>query len=324
MRKEAFIPGFDWVRIFGSIIIAMIHYGFFSGFHDSHTDAYRMLGVLVPTFFLMSGHLRSRDSSKEKVIKQVLKYGILYLIVDYIGVFLIQFDDYQRCGQFDFTGLFINFLKGFVCNNWYMYHLWFIPALLYPLLLNAFLNHKSRRVVIAIAAVLWILIEVIGQGCILSMIQRFYMAFPLLNKVFFVSETLSVIRMYVTGFLFTTLGFEICDMKVKLIYPIIAVIILLPLELYAGIIGLAFILLSVLFFLLIKKLPGMFLLPYHSEIYLFSCIMYFFHPLGGRLISAYITTDKLGILIIFTVFSLTVTAAYAYLIRKKTRKPSVA
>lgn len=68
----------------------------------------------------------------------------------------------------------------------------------------------------------------------------------------------------------------------------------------------------------------MFLLPYHSEISLFSCIMYFFHPLGGRLISAYITTDKLGILIIFTVFSLIVTAAYAYLIRKKARKPSVA
>jgi hypothetical protein len=52
--------------------------------------------------------------------------------------------------------------------------------------------------------------------------------------------------------------------------------------------------------------------------------MYFFHPLGGRLISAYITTDKLGILIIFTVFSLIVTAAYAYLIRKKARKPSIA
>ena len=163
MRESSYIPGFDWVRIIGSILVAVTHCGVFMYFYNNTSQFYQLFSLLIPVFFIMSGYLRERSFSRQAVYSQVLKYGAIYLAVNSLAVIYTHINALAHFGEFSWTGLIVNLFKGFVCRSDDAYQLWFIPALLYPMLLNAFLDKKGRRIVIVISATLIIAREIIGN-----------------------------------------------------------------------------------------------------------------------------------------------------------------
>lgn len=304
------------MRLIGSTLVVLAHLHVFGRAYAVSPTLYRMLGVIVPTFFIMSGYLRKRHFSKERIFKQVIKYGAIYLAVDYCIVLYMHVLEWVDSGQFSITGVAAQMLKGLVCCHSHALQLWFIPALLYPMILNAFLGDRARKIVIDIAAALFIATSTIGDDRLLHWFNELAGSYPAVGKL--ISGPLLVRRWrhLVTGLLYTTIGFDIDTWKVKPAWLFLAAVPFIVIESLTCYLGVAVILLSILFFYLVKRLPGQFLYPYHLEISLFSCLMYFLHIIEKDLFG--LMTDSIPLLffLIFG-FNLAVTWAVSSFIRRK-------
>jgi len=321
MKESQFIPGFDWMRIFGSILVVLTHYGVFDNNLAGIPPLFMMLFFTVLTFFIMSGYLASAGFSRERVFKQVIKYGSIYLAISFL---LVLYGRIMVCvvdgGQFKVHRLILNFLKCFVHRNQLSGQLWFILALLYPMLLNAFLDGKARRIVIAIGAVFFILNESAGFA-ITGVCTRLTASFPLITKVFTASELAYVWSRLWTGLLFTTIGFDIGSWRIKPVYLLLAAVPFAALDLWVHYTGITAILLSIAFFYWLKGLPGRFLYPYHFEISMFAGLMYFLHMIEKLMLDYFVPENAL-VKILYTIgFNLAITIVVSYLSRRKKAAP---
>ena len=322
MKEAQFIPGFDWLRIFGSILVVVTHYAVFHQVYVDHPLVYRMLSFVVPAFFIMSGYLCSVGFSRKRVFKQVIKYGSIYLAISFL---LVLYGRIMVCvvdgGQFKVHRLILNFLKCFVHRNQLSGQLWFILALLYPMLLNAFLDGKARRIVIAIGAVFFILNESAGFDAITGVCTRLTASFPRITKVFTASELAYVWSRLWTGLLFTTIGFDIGSWRIKPVYLLLAAVPFAALDLWVHYTGITAILLSIAFFYWLKGLPGRFLYPYHFEISVFAGLMYFLHMIEKLMLDYFVPENAL-VKILYTIgFNLAITIVVSYLSRRKKAAP---
>jgi hypothetical protein len=322
MKEAQFIPGFDWLRIIGSILVVVTHYAVFNQVYVDHPLVYRMLSFMIPAFFIMSGYLGSVGFSRKRVFKQVIKYGAIYLAISFL---LVLYGRIMVCvvdgGQFKVHRLVINFLKCFVYHNPLSMHLWFIPALLYPMILNAFLDGKARRIVIAIGAAVVILNESAGLDTITGFFTRVTADFPLVTKMFTASELTSLWRRLWTGLLFTTIGFDIGTWRIKPVFILLAAVPFAALDLWVHYTGITAILLSIAFFYWLKGLPGRFLYPYHFEISVFAGLMYFLHMIEKLLLDYSVPGNTL-VKILYTIgINLVITLVISCLYRRKKAAP---
>ena len=316
VSHEKYVPGFDWVRLIGSILVVLTHFGFFEQAYAASPIRYRMFAVLVPVFFMMSGFLRKNHFSKKLVFKQVIKYWVIYLAIDYFTVLYTHYMLWRATGEFDFARVAGYLLKGLVCNYGHSIQLWFIPALIYPMLLNAFLNDKTRKIVIAVAAVLLVFSSSMGDERLSNWLNEMLSSFPAINGDITGQGLATRSRRALTGLLFTTVGFDIDTWKVKPEWLILAAVAFGIIEFSTCYLGVAAILLSILCFYLVKWLPGQFLCPYHMEISLFSCLMFFMHIFEKDLFHH--ITDSLPLnFFLILVFNLVITFAVSSLIRSK-------
>ena len=322
MKESQFIPGFDWMRIFGSILVVLTHYGVFDNNLAGIPPLFMMLFFTVLTFFIMSGYLASAGFSKERVFKQVIKYGSIYLAISFL---LVLYGRIMVCvvdgGQFKVHRLIINFLKCFVYRHPLSRQLWFIPALLYPMILNAFLNGKTRRIVIAIGAAVVILNESVGIDGITGPFTRLTASFPLVTKVFTASELAYAWRRFWTGLLFTTIGFDIGTWRIKPVYLLLAAVPFAALDLWVHYTGVTAILLSIVFFYWLKGLPGRFLYPYHFEISVFAASLFFLHMIVKLMLDHLFSGNTLVKILCTIGFSLFITIVVSFLSRRKKAAP---
>ena len=321
MKESEYIPGFDWMRIFGSILVVVSHFNVFDQAIADHLLASRMLSVVVPVFFIMSGFLCSRGFSKERVFRQVIKYGAIFLAIQFFLVFWVHASAYARSGQGTISGLGIDLLKALFFRHYYARQLWFIPALLYPMLLNAFLDSSwKRRIVIGIAAAFYLFIQTVGAVSILQFLETYMASNPSVAKFFTPAELNRILLHFATGLLFTTIGFDIGTWKTTPIHLLVAAVPVVLFEVYVRFIGVTPILLSILFYEGIKRIPGTWMYPYHFEISVFSGAMYFLHFFGIILIKKYISMNPLiGIPLIIATNILITVAASCFVRRRRAR-----
>ena len=320
MQKERYVPGFDLIRLFGSILVVINHYNAFVSVTEAHRQIVGVISVLIPVFFIMSGYLCGRSFSKERVKKQVIKYGSIYLAIEVGLVLYAHIADLIKYGSFSFTGFAVNSLKCLVSRCDLSPQLWFIPALLYPMILNAYLNKRSRKIVIAAAAALLLACEIAGEGGVTALFEKFIRNVPLTGRVFTANELSLTTSRYAVGLLFTTIGFDIVSWKIKPLYLIAAVIPTALFEIFVRYIGISSIILSVLFFYAVKKLPGKFIYPFHTQISIFAGLNFFLHMIEKLIIFNLITKSvPLNLLIIFAVNTL-LTAAATFIIKRRRKK----
>ena len=323
MQEEKYIPGFDWVRIIGPLLVVLSHYGVFDGFVTSHSYA-SMFKALVPVFFIMSGYLSGRSFSRERIWKKVVKYCLVYMLMGVCAQLYMHLADVPVNGYFSYTGFFVNSVKCLVTPAGITYQLWFIPCLLYPTLLNACLDGKSRRYVIAAAALLSVLFTAIGKDAVVAFYEKVTDAMPILLKVTSPTEMRIVTTRYVSGFLFTTIGFALASTELR---PSRLLLVLIPaaaFELGVFDLGVTSIVLPLLVFYIVKRLPGRFLYPYHRQISLFALTMFFLHLTEKQLVIRFITENIFWNLVIITAVNLLITIVFSGNNKKRAGEPVAA
>lgn len=304
------------MRIFGSILVVIAHFKVFDPGIAAHPQAYRMLRVLVPAFFIMSGFLCARSFSKERVFRQVIRYGAIYLAIQFFLVFWVHASTYMKSGTL--SGLGVDLLKALVHRHEYARQLWFIPALLYPMLLNAFLDSSlKRRIVIGVAAVFFLFTQTVGWEPIVQFFETRAASDPSTARFFTPVDLYLLLLFYSMGLLFTTIGFDISTWKIRPVHLLVAAVPVVLLEVFVRYIGLTPILLSILCFEGIKRLPGAWMYPYHFEISVFSGAMYFLHFFGIILIQKYITLNVFVGVLLVTAANILITLAASYFVRRR-------
>ncbi len=318
MKKSNYIPGFDWVRIVGSILVVLTHHGLFAYIEESYHALYMLLSGVVPIFFIMSGYLSGRHFSRRRILKQVIKYGAVYMFIETGIVLYMHLCDRVTFGWFSWVGFIVYSLKCLIKFHPWTHQLWFIPALLYSMIINAFLKGKGRKIAIAVSALLMVFYTLVGGDYWISLYEGILGHLPLFGMVFKANEIHQIIWFFIFGFLFTTIGFELPNMDLK---PVRLLAIAGPLalfELLVKYLGAARILLSVALFCGVKKLPGKFLYKYHTEISVFSGTMFFMHTLEQRFIWAFISDNRaVSILLIISTHLLLAAVVHYVIIFKE-------
>ena len=294
LSKEKYIPGFDWFRIIGSILVAAAHQGFFVLYYEQFPRAYRVLSTGVPVFFIMSGYLSGREYSVERLIRQILRYGIPYLVIEFT-MEVVHFSKlYFETGEAHYLGFLANLARCFVLDNnelGFTGPLWFILALVYALLLNALVAPKYRKILIVSLLTLCTIVTFIGEETVLAGAAHVLELFPLLGRVFHAEELPRILNRFLTGALFTTIGFDIASWKLKPICYFIIGVLFGIFEISVCYLNLAVVFLSIALFFGIRALPGQVLRPFHMDISLFSVLMFFLHILEGQMIYQYCTEN---------------------------------
>lgn len=294
----------------GCIIVAASHYGFFQFFTENYRTLFRGLSGVVPVFFIISGYLCGREFSVKRVLRQAYKYGVVYLIIE-IGMEIIYFTKiFFKTGEIHFPGFIANVLRCFVMDNNEMGwtgQLWFLLVLTYSLILNAFFPPKSRRAVIAAVLSLRVALALFEGEAVTAFFELLLKTVPLVGRVIHVEETNWILVNFLTGLLFTTIGFDIKTWRVR---PISFFLIALPFSVFGVLThhpGIVAAFLSIAHFYWIKQLPGRFLRPYHAQISLFSVLMYFLHMLEKQIFGIF-TDNALLSFVLVIILNLLLTA----------------
>jgi len=178
-----YYPGFDWMRIFGSILVAASHIvilplvqSIFPGFKN-----YIYFFDLILIFYMMSGvllfHSMNRRKDPRKYVRgYVLKYALLYYAVSIAGK-IWDFASYAAAGIAVSAKSFLVevVLLPFVGNK--QYQLWFIPPLLAGVLVTGYFfgRHREKR----------------GAFLVLILFAAADLAVPLYNHAFVLSGSSS-------------------------------------------------------------------------------------------------------------------------------------
>lgn len=158
-EKREYIPGFDWVRIFGATSIAF-HHIFLSQTLKQWfpMEKFRvMFGLVVPVFFLISGYLLFHSVTRKKnpyryIKNYLLKYGSIWLALHFLRYLSHYIAVYKETGIFMYKDFAFVMLTLPVRENMLL-QLWFIPPLLFGVLVNGILFLKKKEETLGTAVV---------------------------------------------------------------------------------------------------------------------------------------------------------------------------
>lgn len=158
INQNSYIPGFDWVKLLGSMLIVLSHFYLYGIAGELlSTQVIGIMGEVVPVFFMISGYLMyvsvtSRTQPYRYLLRYILKYGLVYFVLSFFSVAAVYLRIYFDMNRF--------FLKSFLVDLCtlpfhppFMTQLWFIPPLLFGLLVNVPVWRKGWE-----KPFLWILI----------------------------------------------------------------------------------------------------------------------------------------------------------------------
>ena len=325
MRESNYIPGFDWVRIFGPILVAAGHVGAFKMLKSQHWTVYDMINVVVPVFFYIAGYLcaRNRQNMKNRIKKQVVKYAAIYLSFEFALVLHDHIGYYHSTGYFDTARFMLDFLKCFITRYKDSLQLWFIPALLYPMMLNAFLNEKSRKLVIGALLLVYLVTKNAVDPDMEAVFEQLTAMCPLVAKVFSAAELNRIWFHMLEGFLFTTIGFDLSTWKIRPVYLLLMTFTLVLLEQTVKYIGISRIFLSVLLFDGVRRLPGQLLRAYHPAISFFSATLFFMHISEIKFLRRHLKTSNLNYLLLVIGCHILATAVFCYFHRRRPKQEKI-
>lgn len=317
--NQTYIPGFDWIKLLGSMLIALSHmylYGVAEEYVDTQTIA--LLGEVVPVFFMISGYLMYQSiTTKQKpyryVFQYLLKYGSVYFILSVFSTAIVYYRIFQDSGIFGLKSFLVD-----ICtlpfHQPFMTQLWFIPPLLIGVLVNTpfWLRKKEKGFAFFLIpyVLLVIIFSVYGKHFAhISTIQAItrWQFFP--DVAYFLSRS-------VRGLLYVYIGMWVAKhktlcQKLKLRYGILLALAVTMVEwsliyrfgsqhLSDLNFTISVCIWSSVLFLAILRLKGQCLKKHHAFIAIFSGIMYFFHILELQYLSRWISNGLLLFVVITT------------------------
>lgn len=318
-----YIPGFDWVKLLGSILIVLSHFYLYGIAHKVvDVQIIALLGEVVPVFFMISGYLMYRSVTKSSkpygyVLRYILKYGSVYFVLSFFSVAGVYLQIYQETDYLMVKSFLVD-LCTLPFHQPFMTQLWFIPPLLLGVLINAPIWLKEKE-----KAFLWVLIPFVLSviffrvyGSQLPRNQALYKItqwsiFPEISY-FFPQLARGVLFVYIG--MFFAKHHKVCE-TIRISYFLLPFAILSFLELqlvraYGSSelsnlwLTVSVILWSSLMFLAILRIKGDSLRKHHDFITIFSGITYFFHILEGKLMDSWIPHPLLVFLAVVVLNSL--------------------
>jgi serine/alanine racemase len=150
-------PWIDRVKYLVSFLVLVIHFRPFSDYHRNidFASIHIVARIAVPFFFISSGYFIGVNGlEKSKVLKSIKKNLKLYLVwtILYLPIFILIFMPQYPNLLIDFTVLGV------------YYHLWFMPALIFSLIILYYLNKFLKPTSITFIAFLFFVIGVFGDS----------------------------------------------------------------------------------------------------------------------------------------------------------------
>jgi len=150
-------PWIDRVKYLVSFLVLIIHFRPFSDFNQiiDFSSAQIVSRIAVPFFFISAGYFIGVNGlEKNVVIKSIKKNFKLYIVwtILYLPISIIVFMPQYPNILLNFTVLGVYF------------HLWFIPALIFSLIVLYFLSKFLKPLTITIIAFLFYIIGVFGDA----------------------------------------------------------------------------------------------------------------------------------------------------------------
>lgn len=152
MKNRTYIPGFDYARLLGCLLITLNH-TYLNEWVEACVpkELAAIFGEVVPMFFLMSGYLMYEALAKKEkpgryVCSYVIKYGLIFYVISFLGVLRIYLNILGNTGTFFFKSLVMDMIL-LPCYFPPSVQLWFIPPLLAGILVNSyiFLRQKEKK-----------------------------------------------------------------------------------------------------------------------------------------------------------------------------------
>ena len=296
MEQKNYIPGFDWVRLFGCMIVVMAHCHLFVFLQRSvPVWLYALFCEIVPIFFIMSGYLMYRSLTTKArpvsyMMKYLWKYGSTFLVLNVIGLLGDYIQIYARTGEWMMRSLLIHILI-LPFYDAPMYQLWFIPSLLAGIVVNTFFVLKKKE------RFGWTLILLYATVVMFWNLYGQYMSIAPLYEVLTSWEHFYLIdyflRTSTQGVLYVAIGMwiakhdeQICQLWLRRLWlPALLVTAAdtAVVALWGDPRGMTFTLSvclwSTVLFIWIRRLKSDYLQPHHKVITIYSGTMYFLHVL---------------------------------------------
>ncbi len=296
-KTKQYIPGFDWIKLFGSTLIAMSHAFLKSLVPSSLLPVFYLLGELVPVLFIIAGFLMARSLRRKAEPSRYLwqycgKYAAIFYIVSSAPVLFHFARLTLENGRFPLfsclKSLALLPLEGY--NSFYQ--LWFIFPLIAGILLfgNAFLYRKERLVwtivlfFLPVALLLGIFSNLLSflfpslnflfteqlSRAILSNFLHFYEGIFYVGVGMYLEKTPDLFQKFRPIFWAVSLPLSLC-VEIFILYRLPSNNFLIyPFSISQ-------LLLSVLFFQWILSVKNDRIVPYHRTVTLYSGITYFLH-----------------------------------------------
>ena len=298
-RREDYIPGFDWVRLVGSIVVVMSHCGYFDLIKFNAASLYLLLNNVVPVFFLMAGYLIAEKlGDRHYVAGYIKKYALLYLALNLLRIAMYA-ANHLLIGH-DFDVLYIlRVLALLPVQSVMLIPLWFIPALVWGVLVNALLYRRPK------------ILQIVCVLCLAVLIAHALAGY---TTAYYPGRNIA------KGILYVRLGVLRREKKLSLLPLILIAAALTVFELLVTYLDLAVIALSLVTFEFILRIKGQFLRPYHRQISVFSILTYFMHPLELAILGHFFAFSTYARLPIILVGNALLTPLICRFLRKKTVK----
>lgn len=301
MKEKDYIPGFDWIKLIGSVLIAHYHIcglGFFGDLLPVQFNA--VFSETVPLFFMISGYLMHRALVRKKqpvrhLIHYIMKYGVIYFVMCFLGNSIVYIKVLLQTGEFLWKSLLVDTVLS-PLQMPYIAPLWFLPPLLIGIYINSllFLHHKERSggKYIFIYTSFVIVCNIYGGNIAhWPMIDRI-VSWKYFGYISFFFSRAARGLVYVYIGMYTSLYRDRCTKQAAwklLLLGILLAALEIPLMMQYGSDNfgtLAFnfstIILGVVMLMLILRMKGHFLAPYHKHISLFSVLTFLLHSLQAH------------------------------------------
>ncbi len=339
-EKREYIPGFDWIKLFGSIMIAFFHIVLSKRIQLIIAPKYQQLfDNVVPAFFLMAGFLMYQSITRRKtpytyLKKYVCKYLSFYYLVNLVFFIVLYTLVYFRTGIFMYKD-FIYAYATLPLYNHYLYELWFIWPLLIGITISVwiFTNGWETKCIIPFFILY----------AIASIFIMYNAKLPLPESVRNFLETSQGKMVYKNintfvgkGIPFTFAGMWISKYKERFfaikwskILTVTSICILVE---YSALFllnpdaqilneSISYFLVCLIVFRFILSIKGNALQPFHREVTVFSVITYFFHISENYYLKELGITNDLGRFAILMLINVLIMFIVCNIRNKKQRQP---
>ncbi len=153
MKRDEYIPGFDWIKLAGST--GVVFYHIWQGKRLAVVFDEKWIALfawVVPLFFMIAGYLmyfsmHRNGNGKTTAISYCKKYFLIYYAVNIVLLPLHYTKVYLDCGIWMYKD-FIFVLLTLLLTGYHspLYQLWFVPPLVYGILTCAWVfEHKKEK-----------------------------------------------------------------------------------------------------------------------------------------------------------------------------------